>query len=138
MVKLPDVTKGKALAAGLVGIVGPKVVEYLQDPQRIEQPRQFVEKLGPALRPRTPDARLAAKILALREHLDGLTPHDAEYPKREHWQPRLVALDKKRALVMGAYSGRERSRQLKHISKHVDELLLELLGYSDQPVASQE
>lgn len=131
MVKLPDVTKGKALVVTLASLVGPKVIEYLQDPKRAEQARLWVERLAPSLKPRTPDAKLAAKIGAVRAHLDTVAPDDPWFAQRSGWESRMRALDKKRALVVGAYSGRERARQLKSISRQVDDLLLELLQAAD-------
>ena len=130
MVKLPDLAKGKAVLAALATIVAPKVVEMLQDPARAEQARELVARLVPALKPRTPDARLAAKVAAVRAHVDALEPGDVGYPQRDALRAQLSGLEKKRSLVMGAYTGRERSRQLKSISKQVDDVLTHLLQAS--------
>lgn len=136
MVKLPDVAKGKALLATLAAIVTPKLMELLQDPARAEQARELIERLAAAAKPRTPDARLAAKVNAAREHVDGLEPGDIAYGQRADLTARLSGLEKKRSLVVAAYTGRERSRQLRSISRQVDDVLAELLQASDGPATS--
>lgn len=131
MVKLPDVSKGKALLATLATIITPKVMELLQDPARAEQAKQLLERLAAATKPRTADARLAAKIAAVRAHVDMLEPGDVGYAQRDSLRAQLSGLEKKRSLVMGAYTGRERSRQLRGISKQVDDVLAQLLQAAD-------
>lgn len=131
MVKLPDLSKGKALLAAVATIATPKLMELLQDPARAEQARQLVERLAKSAQPRTPDARLAAKVAAARDHVDALEPGDVGYAQRDALRTQLSGLEKKRSLVMGAYTGRERSRQLRGISKQVDDVLARLLQAAD-------
>lgn len=135
MAKLPvNLSKGKALLTAAVAIVGPQVVELLKDPARAEQLRSLVAEFGPALRARTPEGRLDAKLAALRAQMDAVRPDEPAYAKLGSWRPRLAALDAKRSLVLSAYSGRERSRRLKVVSRQVDDLLLEFLQLSDDAI----
>lgn len=137
MPKLPvNLSKGKALLATVAAVVGPQVAELLKDPARAEQLKGLVAGMGPAVRARTPEGRLDAKITALRAQLDEVRPGDPAHGKLENWRPRLAALEIKRALVVKAYSGRQRTRQLKVVSRQVDDLLLEFLQLSDDAINS--
>lgn len=138
MRKLPiSVSQGRALVATAATVLGPKVVEFLKDPARADQLRSLVEWLGPALRARTPERRLDAKIDALRAQLEAVQPGDPAHEKLESWRRRLGALDAKRALVASAWSGRERTKQLKVVSRQVDDLLLEFLELSDATIRGE-
>lgn len=136
MAKLPvNLTKGKALFATIATVVGPQVVELLRDPARAKQLKDLVAGFGPALRARTAEGRLDAKIAALRAHVEAVQPGDPAHDRLQGWRPRLAALDTKRNLVVQAYTGRQRARQLKAVSRQVDDLLLEFLQASDDAIS---
>ncbi len=139
MAKLPAInfTKGKALVAAIATMVGPQVVELLKDPARAEQLKGLAASFGPALHARTPEGRLEAKIAALRAHVEAVQPGDPAHDRVQGWRPRLAALDTKRNLVVQAWAGRQRAKQLKVISQQVDDLLLEFLQASDEAIAGE-
>lgn len=135
MAKLPvNLTKGKALLAAIATVVGPQVAELLKDPARAEQLKDIFAGFGPALRARTAEGRLDAKIAALRAHVEEVQPGDPVHDRLQGWRPRLAALDTKRNLVVQAYTGRQRARQLKAVSRQVDDLLLEFLQATDDAI----
>ncbi len=138
MAKLPiSRAKSNAFLAAVATVVGPQVVEMLKDPARAEQLKGIVTGLSPAMRARTADGRLAAKIAALRAHVDAAQPGDVAYAKRETWLPRLAALDAKRSVIGAAYTGRDRRRHLKTVSGQVDDLLIEFLHLSDDAITGR-
>lgn len=135
MAKLPvNFTKGKAFLAAIATVVVPQVVDLLKDPARAEQLKDLVASFGPALQARTPEGRLEAKIAALRAHVEAVQPGDPAHDQLQGWRPRLAALDTKRNLVVQAFAGRQRARQLKAVSRQVDDLLLEFLQASDDAI----
>ena len=135
MAKLPvNFTKGKAFLAAIATVVVPQVVDLLKDPARAEQLKDLVASFGPALQARTPEGRLEAKIAALRAHIEAVQPGDPAHDQLQGWRPRLAALDTKRNLVVQAFAGRQRARQLKAVSRQVDDLLLEFLQASDDAI----
>lgn len=135
MAKLPvNLTKGRTLLTAVLTVAGPKVAEFLSDPARLEQLKSLAAGLGPAVRARTPEGRLDAKIAALHAQLDAVGPGDPAHARLASWRPRLSALDTKRTLVMSAYTGRQRTRQLNLVSRQVDDLILEFLQLSDDTI----
>ncbi len=138
MAKLPvNLAQGKTLLAAVATMVGPQVVDLLKDPARAEQLKGLVTGLGPALKARTAEGRLEAKIAALRAHVETVGPDDPAHDRLQGWRPRLAGLDAKRNLVVQAYTGRQRARQLKVVSQQVDDLLLEFLQVSDDAIRGQ-
>ncbi|WP_040161079.1 hypothetical protein [Nigerium massiliense] len=128
-------------ATALVSVYGATVVtavvNLLNDPQKSAQARELLAGLTSAARKRTAEGRLAAKIDVLNDELAKLTPGDPAFDRAQGWKPRLAALETKRTLVLRAYTGRQRSRQLRAISDQVDALLLELLQFSDDTIAGE-
>lgn len=138
MPKLPvNLGQGRAALAGLAAVVGPQVVALLKDPARAEQLTHLVAGLGPALKARTPEGRLTAKIAALRGQAERIAPGDALRPTREAWLLRLDALEAKRTLVVAASTGRTRSARLKEINRQADDLLAEFLTLSDAAIRGE-
>ena len=127
----------KALLAAAATVVGPQVVEMLKDPERAEQLKKLVADFKPVGLVKTPEAKVRAKITALRARVEQGRPGDAAYARKESWEPRLRALDDKVALVSSALTGRERARQLKKVSAQVDELVVEFLGLSDDVIGGR-
>lgn len=145
MAKLPlPARQTKAVLLAAATAVGPQVVEYLrregtkwvQDPDRARQLQELLARLDTAAKRRTPEGRLEAKIDALRAHVDGTRPGDLAPKRVDAWRRRLDALDGKRTLIVNASSGRQRGKQLKQVSKQVDDLITEFLDEADETIGA--
>ncbi|MDO5534666.1 MAG: hypothetical protein Q4F65_08450 [Propionibacteriaceae bacterium] len=140
MPKLPAVnlTKGKAVMGTIVALLGQQAVEALKDPERAEQIKSFVTSLGPTFESRSPERKLEAKIQALRTTVTDAPAVQLAEADRQNWLDRLDALDAKRTLVTAGFTGRQRAKQVKALSKQVDELLMKYLALSDERINSDD
>lgn len=83
-------------------------------------------------RQRSTDGRLEAKLDVLSDLVDQATPGTPLHERAQASRAKLDALKQKRALILRAYTGRERARQLKDVQTGADELLQQFLAATDE------